>query len=46
MTINDIYTMLVEYIEHNKTNNNINYIDTIDVLKEIIQEIERDYKEV
>ena len=41
---NEIYNILVEYIEQNKTNNNIEYQETIDCLKDLVKDIEKDYK--
>ena len=45
-TINDIMNIMIDYINRNKEKNNIEYQETIDALKEALNELERDYKEV
>ena len=39
-----IYNRLLMYIEENKSVNKISYKETIDYLKELIEEIETEYK--
>jgi hypothetical protein len=41
----NIYTQLVIYIEDNKSIRKIDYKETIEYLKEVIQMIEEEYKE-
>lgn len=40
---NNIYTQLVKYIEDNKYIHNVKYAETIDYLKELIDDIEKEY---
>ncbi len=42
----NIYDILVKYIEENKSKYNIDYFETIDVIKEYIETIEKEYKEL
>lgn len=42
----NLYDILVDYIENNKANFNIDYEDTIESIKELIEEIEKEYKGV
>lgn len=44
--ITEINDILVEYIEHNKNVNNISYKETTDILRELLEEIDREYQEV
>lgn len=44
MMNNNIYNRLLMYIEENKSINKISYKETIDYLKELIEEIETEYK--
>lgn len=42
----NISDIIIEYIENNKRKNNIEYLDTIEYLKELLKELENDYKEL
>lgn len=44
--INDISTIIIEYIKSNKEKYNIDYEDTIEAIKEVIEDIEKDFKEI
>lgn len=44
MNINDLNDALVKYIEDNKIKHDIDYIETINCIKELIMEIEQEYK--
>lgn len=46
MTNINLYNILVDYIEENKRLYNINYQGSIDNLKELLEEIEQDYKNI
>lgn len=39
-----LYNYLVEYINKNKEQYNINYKESIETLKELLKDIEEDYK--
>ena len=41
--INDLSTILVEYIENNKAKYGVKYKASIDTLKEVLNELEKDY---
>ena len=43
MTITEINNVLVKYIEKNKVDFNINYMDSIIALRELLDEIENEY---
>ena len=43
-SINDLSKILVEYIEKNKINYNIEYLETIEAIEELIREIKKDYE--
>lgn len=43
MSINDIANILIDYINKNKNKYNVDYLETIRVLKELLNEIEEDY---
>lgn len=46
MTNSVLYNMLVDYIEENKRLYNIDYTSSIENLKELLEEIEQDYKDL
>jgi len=41
---NNIYNRILMYIEENKSLHNISYKETIEYLKEMLEEIEKEYK--
>lgn len=43
-TLNDINTILVDYINENKNKYNIDYLDTIKTFEDLLKEIKRDYE--
>ena len=43
---NNLYKILIDYIENNKEKNNIDYFETIEHLKELINEIKKEYEEI
>lgn len=45
-TISKINIILIDFIEQNKRKENIGYFETIKTLKELIKEIEKEYKEL
>lgn len=45
-TINEINNILIDYIEENKTKNNIDYDETLETLQELLNEIKKEYKEL
>lgn len=42
-TLNDINCILIDYINENKNKNNIDYLDTIETFKGLLEEIEHEY---
>jgi len=44
MTMNELNTILVDYINKNKSNNNIGYMETIKAVEDLLKEIKRDYE--
>lgn len=46
ITINEINNILIDYIEENKTKNNIDYDETIETLQELLNEIKKEYEEL
>ena len=44
MTMNYLYTILVDYINKNKNKNNISYLDTIKSIENLLEEIKNDYE--
>ena len=45
MTINDLNIEIVDYIEKNSFQG-VGYLETIEAIKELLQEIEKDYKKI
>ena len=45
-TINKINNILIDYIEENKTKNNIDYDETLETLQELLNEIKKEYEEL
>lgn len=43
-TLNDINTILVDYINENKNKCGIDYLDTIKTFEDLLKEIKRDYE--
>ena len=43
-TLNDINTILVDYINENKNKYGIDYLDTIKTFEDLLKEIKRDYE--
>ena len=43
-TLNEINTILVDYINENKNKYNIDYLDTIKTFEDLLKEIKRDYE--
>ena len=46
MTNSVLYDILVDFIENNKTKYDIDYESSIENLKELLEEIEQDYKNI
>lgn len=46
MNINELNNILVEYIEQNKVKYNIDYLQTIESLKELINELKKEYQNI
>jgi hypothetical protein len=46
MNINELSSILVNYIEENKIKHNIDYYDTINTLQEMLGNIKKDYKDM
>ena len=44
LTMSDLNDILVKFIETNKVKFDIEYKDSLETLKELLDEIERDYK--
>lgn len=44
MTMNELNTILVDYINENKNNNDIGYMETIKAVEDLLKEIKRDYE--
>lgn len=42
----NMYDIIVDYIENDKVKHNIDYKDTIKYLKELIKQIEEEYKNI
>ena len=42
----NMYDIIVDYIENNKVKYNIDYKETIEYLKELIEEIEKEYENI
>lgn len=40
----NLYNVLIDYIENNKTKNNISYEETFDYLDELLRTLKRDYE--
>lgn len=45
MTMHELCSLIINYIETNKTKYNISYEETIKAIKENIEAIEEEYKE-
>lgn len=43
---NSLYDLMIQHIEDNKVKHNIDYEDSIEYLKELIDTIENEYKEM
>lgn len=43
MTITEIYNILTDYINKNKTEHNIEYGDSVETLEEVLRELKREY---
>ena len=46
MTNSNLYDILVDFIENNKIMYDIDYKSSIENLKELLEEIEQDYKNI
>lgn len=46
MTNSNLYDILVDFIENNKSMYDIDYKSSIENLKELLEEIEQDYKNI
>ena len=42
--INELWNILINYIEHNKKFNNIKYDDSLETLQELLDNIKKEYE--
>ena len=43
---NSLYDLMIKHIEDNKVKHNIDYEESIDYLKELVETIEKEYKDL